>query len=211
MKKPSSAFWKTSGGIVGLIVVLAILVAANVILGAMRLRVDLTDENLYTLSEGTRNIIKQLDQPVTLKFYFNSSAPEVPVYLKNYAKQVGDLLAEYKMAARGNISVVKYSPEPDSDAEESAQRHGLSGQRMDMFGPPIYFGLVAVSGESEGALPVLDPRAEDMLEYNITRLIYRVANPRKPVVGVMSTMPVLGSQRPPFQMPGQPPPRPQPP
>jgi len=201
---------KLSGGIVGLVVLLVILVAANVIVGGIRLRSDLTEEGLYTLSDGTRNLLKELDRNVTLKLFFSGSSKEVPVFLKNYARQVEDLLHEYEVAGK-DITIEKHDPKPDSDAEEWAQRYGISGQSVGMFGPPVYFGLVAVAGDTEGVIASLDPRQEQLLEYNITRLIYRVANPKKPVVGVLSSLPVMGSQQPPFAMPGQPRPPQQPP
>ena len=87
-KLGSRAFWKVSGGLAGLLLLLAMLFAVNVILSGIRLRADLTQEKLYTLSPGTKSLVGKLDRPVTLKFFFNSSSPEVPMYLKNYAKQV---------------------------------------------------------------------------------------------------------------------------
>ena len=204
MKTGSGSFWKASGGLVGLIVVLVILVAVNIIIGNLRLRADLTEEDLYTLSEGSRNVLNTLDRPVTLKLFSNADAPEVPVYLKRYAKQVEDLLTEYKIRSDGKVSVEKYDPEPDSEEEEWARRYGISGQPLDMFGSPLYFGLVAVSGDREDVIPALDPRTEGLLEYHITRLVYRVTNPDKPVVGVLSSLPVFGSPAMPPQMPGQP-------
>jgi ABC-type uncharacterized transport system involved in gliding motility auxiliary subunit len=188
----------------GLVALLAILVAANIILSKVRVRADLTGEKLYTLSNGSKAILKKLDQDVTLKLFFSSSLPEVPAYLKNYAKEVEDLLQEYAIASGGRITIEKYDPKPDSDAEEWAQRYGISGQPIDMFGSPVYFGLVAVMGSSEGVLPSLDPQTEQLLEYNITRLIYRIAHPEKPIVGVLSSLPVMGQRAPPFAMPGQP-------
>jgi ABC-type uncharacterized transport system involved in gliding motility auxiliary subunit len=196
---------KASGGLVGLLALLAALIAANVIVGNVRLRGDLTEEKLYSLSDGSRNLLKKMDRDVTLKLFFNASAPEVPVFLKNYARQVEDLLKEYRLAAGGRIAIEKFDPKPDSDAEEWAQRYGLSPQSVGMLGGPnIYFGLVAVAGDTEGAIPVFDPRAEQLLEYNITRLIHRACHPERPKVGVMSTLPALGMNMPQFAMPGQP-------
>ena len=192
-------FWKTSGGVAGLLILFAVIVAANVILGNLRMRADLTKEKLYTLSPGTKSFLKKLDQPVTLKLFFSGSAPEVPMYLKNYAKQVQDLLKEYKLAGGGNVAVEMYDPTPDSDAEEWAQRYGISGQSMGLGGPQIFFGLAASAGKAEGAIAFLDPRADNLLEFNITRLISRTVKPEKPQVGVISSLPVLGdSQQMPF-------------
>jgi len=204
VKLGSKTFWKMSGGIIGLLVVLAILIAANVIFGRLRLRADLTEEKLYTLSDGTRRVLANMDRQVALKLFFNSSAPEMPVYLKSYARQVEDLLHEYRLAAGRRITVETYDPEPDSQAEEWAQRYGLEGQQLGIGGPAVYFGLVAVCGDVEAIIPNLDPRAQEMLEYNITRTLYRVTHPTKPVIGVMSSLPVLGSGQQQFPIPGQP-------
>jgi ABC-type uncharacterized transport system involved in gliding motility auxiliary subunit len=206
MKKTGSyALQKASGGLIGIVVLLAALVAANIIAGNLRLRLDLTQERLYTLSDGTRSILGNLEQPVTIKLFFNSSSPSVPVFLKNYARQVTDLLKEYRIAGKGKFVLEQFDPKPDSEEEEWAQRYGITAQQVGMFEPPVYFGLVAVSGNQEAAIPVLDPRTEALLEYNISRLVYRVTHPAKPVVGVMSTLPVLGKSGQQFQMPGQPP------
>jgi ABC-type uncharacterized transport system involved in gliding motility auxiliary subunit len=201
---------KTAGGITGLLIVLAILVAANVIVRNLKIRADLTEDKLFTLSQGTRNVLRGLDGAVTLKLFFNRSSPEVPVFLKNYARQVEELLDEYQLVSGRKVAVEMCDPKPDSEAEEWAQRYGIPSQQIGMLGPSLCLGLVAVSGSNEAVLPVLDPRMESMLEYEITRLIYRVAHPAKPVVAVLSSLPVLGSQGPRFPMPGQPPPPQQP-
>ncbi|NQU41578.1 MAG: Gldg family protein [Lentisphaerae bacterium] len=200
----SRSFWKASGGVAGIVILLAILVAVNVIVSSLRARVDLTEENLYTLSDGTRRVLKGLDRKVTLKLFFSSSEPQVPVQLKNYADQVMDLLQEYRKGAGSKVKIEEYDPKPDSDAEEWAQKYGIEGQPMGMMGPPVYFGLVVVAGDTEALMPALDPRTQQLLEYNLTRTIYRVTHPDKPVVGVLSSLPVLGNRQPPM-MPGQPP------
>lgn len=200
----TTSFWKASGGLAGLITLLAILIAATIILDKARLRKDFTGDQLYTLSDGTKTVLHKLTEDVTLKLFFSSSLPEVPPYLKNYAQEVEDLLQEYARESGGRIVVEKYDPKPDSDSEEWAQRYGISGQPLDMFGSPVYFGLVAAMGSTEAVIPSLDPQTEELLEYNITRMIYRIAHPEKPVVGVISSLPVMGQKAPPFAMPGQP-------
>jgi ABC-type uncharacterized transport system involved in gliding motility auxiliary subunit len=199
--KKNASFWKASGGLLGLLLLLIIIIAANVIIGNMRLRIDLTDEKLYTLSDGTKNVLAKLDQPVTLKLFFSKSYSGMPIQLKNYARQVEDLLREYEIASKGQVTIEHHDPKPDSDAEDIARRHGIAQQQVEMFGPPVYIGLAAVAGEYQAVIPALDPRTERLLEYNLTRLIYRVVHPQKPGVGVMSSMPVLGSQAPSFGFP----------
>ncbi|MBM4142687.1 MAG: hypothetical protein FJ225_03705 [Lentisphaerae bacterium] len=204
-KKGRDTLTRATTGAAGLLILLAILIAANVVLRNLRLRADLTEQKLYTLSEGTRNILRGLDRDVTLKLFFNSSSPEAPVALKSYARQVEDLLREYRLRSGGRITVETFDPKPDSDAEEWAQRYGIQGWQLGMLSAPLMLGLVAVSGGAEAVIPALDPRLETLLEYHVTRLIYRVAHPEKPVVGVISSLPVLGARGPMYPMPGQPP------
>jgi ABC-type uncharacterized transport system involved in gliding motility auxiliary subunit len=206
--KLSNRFQNVSRSFLGLAVVIVIAIAVNVILSTFNLRKDLTEEKLYTLSEGTRGILKDLPEPVTLKLFFNGSNAEVPIQIKSFVRRVEDLLTEYRVHGKGNIIIEQYDPKPDSDAEEWAQRYGLSGQSLGFMGPMLYLGLVATGGDADATLPVLDPQAEQMLEYNLTRMITRVATPNKPVVGVMSSLSVMGSPAPPYPMPGQPPPSP---
>ena len=182
-----------SKGAAGLVLLAAIVVAADVILANLPLRADLTAERFYTLSDGSKAVLAKLDQDVTLKYYVSSSAADMPMQLKTYAARVQNLLKEYERAAGGHVVLEAYDPKPDSDAEEWAQRYGIEPQTVNPFGSPIYFGVVAVCGDNEQTLAQLSPRTESTLEYDVTRLITRVAWPEKPVVGVMTSLPdVLG-------------------
>jgi ABC-type uncharacterized transport system involved in gliding motility auxiliary subunit len=203
-------FLKLSGSAAGLVVVFIIILAVNAIVSQLRVRKDFTDQKLYTLSDGSRKILQKLDRDVTLMFFFNSSAPEVPAPLKNFAQQVEDLLKEYEVAGGGRVIVEHYDPKPDSDAEDLAQRYGLDGQALPQSGVMLYLGLVAVSGDRQAALPVVDPRNDELLEYTVTRMIHRVTDQRKPVLGVLSSLPVRGAAPMPYMMPGQPRPPQQP-
>ncbi len=193
-----------SGRTVAFLLALVIVIAANVILGRFRWRLDLTEEKVHTLSPGTIKILHSLDQPVTLLFFFNESDPRIPIGFKNYARRVQDLLAEYALRSGGKVTVEVHDPKPDSDAEEWAQRYGLSGQALDFMGPTLYLGLVAVRADREAVIPLLDPEQETVLEYQITRLIARVSQARKPSLGILSSLPVLGESRPSFPMAGMP-------
>ena len=190
-----------SKGAVGLVVLAVIVVAADFILAALPLRGDFTAEKLYTLSDGSKAVLGKLENEVTFKYYVSSSAADMPMALKTYATQVGNLLKEYERAAGGNLTVETYDPKPDSDAEEWAQRYGIEPQTVNPFGSPVYFGITAVCGDQEQTLGVLSPRTEATLEYDLTRLITRVAWPEKPVVGVMTSLKdVMGGQMNPMMM-----------
>jgi ABC-type uncharacterized transport system involved in gliding motility auxiliary subunit len=162
----------------GIVVMLAIVIAVNVITGVKPVRVDLTQEKAYTLSAGTRPILKKLDTPVKIRFYCTQSETATPetVYLKTYARQVDDLLQEYQQLAGKNIVIEKYDPQPDSDAADSARLDGLEPQQLST-GDEYYLGLAVVLADQTVALPFLDPNRDRQLEYDITRSITRVFIP----------------------------------
>ena len=188
-------------GLAVLALILVIVGATNYILSALSARVDLTAEQLYTLSPGSKAVLAKLDQKVTLKFFFSESAKDMPSSLKTYAEQVRDLLGEYERAGNGNVAIETYDPKQDSDEEEWAVKYGVEPQQANPFGAPIYFGLVVTCGTQEQTIPGFDPRMESTLENEITRHITRVAWPERPVVGVLSAIPgVLGEQMNPMMM-----------
>ena len=191
-KKSLETFLYSVGGVVAMVV---ILIAANVILSGVRQRMDLTKEKAYTLSAGTRAILGKLDTPVKIRFYCSQSSSASPetVFLKSYARKVEDLLIEYKQASKGKIIIEKYDPQPDSDAEDSARLDSVQGAPLSS-GEPFYLGVAVSMLDSKEAIPFCQPTRERMLEYDISRAITRVVNPEKPVVGVMSALPVFGMQ-----------------
>ncbi|WP_372846795.1 Gldg family protein [Pontiella sp.] len=186
---------KKMTGLAGVLLLLGILIALNAVLRPMRLRADVTEDQLYTLSAGTKQLLGALDRDVTLKFYFSKSNDRLPVTTKNFAARVRDLLKEYESRSGGYLVVEEYDPKPDSDEEEWAQRYGLQGQALDMFGMggQLYFGIVAVSGNREAAIPMLAQSAEPRLEYLLTRMVSEVAAEKSAKVGIMSALPVNGS------------------
>jgi ABC-type uncharacterized transport system involved in gliding motility auxiliary subunit len=185
----------------GIVVMLVIVIALNVITGVKPARVDMTQEKAYTLSDGTRAILKKLDTPVKIRFYCTQSETATPetVYLKSYARKVEDLLQEYKQIAGKNLVIEKFDPQPDSDAEDSAKLDGLEPQPLpgaDQF----YLGLAVSLADDRVAIPFLDPSRERQLEYDLTRAISQVLVPEKPTVGVMSALPVFGEMSNPMMM-----------
>ncbi|MGD0614412.1 MAG: GldG family protein, partial [Verrucomicrobiota bacterium] len=179
----------------GIIVMAVILVAFNVVTSAIHQRVDLTKEQAYTLSRGTRAILGKLDAPIKIRFYCTQSESAGPesVLLKSYARTIDDLLGEYKQNAHGKLTVERYDPQPDSDAEDSARLDGIQAQDLSG-GEKFYLGLAVSQGlDEKQPIPFLSPDRERQLEYDISRAISRVVTPEKPVVGVMSPLPVFGT------------------
>src|SRR5690349_15672176 len=187
-KKPLETLLYSTGGIIALLVVL---IALNFIFGVFNLRADLTQGSVYTLSPGTRAILGKLEAPVRLRLYYTQGGEAVPVALKTFAKRVEDLLKEYESAGKGKVIVEKFNPEPDSDAEDSAALDGIEGQLTNS-GEKFYLGLSISFLDQKAAIPVLAPDREQLLEYDITRGIAQVGEAKKPIVGVMSALPVMG-------------------
>jgi ABC-type uncharacterized transport system involved in gliding motility auxiliary subunit len=197
-KKSLAAVLYSSAGIV---VMLVILIAVNVITGAVPARVDLTQDKAYTLSAGTKTILKKLDTPVKVRFYCTQSETATPetVFLKDYARKVEDLLREYKQIAGKNLIIEKYDPQPDSDAEDSARLDGLEPQQLPG-NDDFYLGLAVSLADERVAIPFLEPNRERLLEYDLTRAISQVLSPDKPTVGVMSALPIFGAPMNPMMM-----------
>jgi len=152
--------------VAGVVAMLLIVLIVNFIFGTFKKRIDLTPERLYTLSDGTKKILKNLDGKVEIRYYFSQGEKEMDAGLKSYAQHVEDLLAEYKKAAGGKVQIKKLNPKPDTDAEDSAHLDGIEGQMLPT-GDNLYFGLAISYLEEKVALPVLDPHRERLLEYDI--------------------------------------------
>ena len=181
----------------GLVAAVLILVLLNFVLGAVRWRVDLTQGKLYTLSEGTRAVLGKLESPVKIRLYFSQN--EIPLPIKAYGRRVEDLLAEFRQAGRGKVLVEKLDPQPDSDAEDSATLEGVEAQ-VTPSGEKFYLGASISYTDQKVALPALTPDREPLLEYDLVRAIARAVSTAKPVIGVMSALPVFGM--PPSQFTG---------
>ena len=181
--------------IVGVVALLVILIALNVLGNFSKFRWDLTENHLYTLSQGSQRIVQKLDTPVEIRFYYSKDNASTPVYLRTYAQEVEDLLAEFQQASRGKIKIVKLDPKPDSDVEDSARLDGVEGQTVNL-NDKVYLGLAVSCLDAKTAIPFLSPGRESLLEYDVSRAISSVANPKKAVIGVMSALPVLGRNNP---------------
>ena len=200
MKKPGLETYLYSA--IGVIAMLVLLVVINVIGAQAKQRVDLTADRAYTLSAGTRAILAKIDTPVQIRFYCTRGGNAMPPALKNYARRVEDLLGEYQQAAKGKIEIRKLDPEPDSDAEDSARLDGVQPQLVQNT-EQIYLGLSVSMLDQKETIPFLVPARERLLEYDVSRAIARTINPQKPVVGVMSALPVAGRMMPRQMMPQQ--------
>ncbi|MFO7900074.1 MAG: Gldg family protein [Planctomycetota bacterium] len=186
------------------IVIISICAAlsASALLG--RRRVDLTEDNLYTLSEGTRNILGKLNRPITAKLYYSRSAamkgPEQIRYLNKYYLYVRDLLEEYEELSDGMIDLEAIDPGTYTEEEEEALDHGLK-QEWIAEDESFFFGLVVrTQTGKEKVIEFFDPSRQDFVEYDITKLISELIRKEKKRVGILSSLPVAGEDMSPYMM-----------
>ena len=174
---------------------LVLMVALNVLTSALfpAARLDLTQDRLYTLSEGTRQVLHQLDEPVTLRLFLSDRlVRDVPQYAA-FATRVRDLLREYVSAGGGKLRLETFDPQPFSDVEDRAVALGLQGVPVDQGGEQVYFGLAGSNTtDDEEVISFFQPEREPFLEYDLTRLVYKLARPNKRNVGLISTLPLEG-------------------
>ena len=190
----------------GLAVAVVLFFTVNVLshVAFRSVRFDLTEQRLYTLTEGSRNILQGLDEPVTLRLYLSKKlAVELPG-IQGYTNRVLELVQEYEQAAGGNLILHVIDPEPFSEEEDRAVGYGLRGVPLDQGNTQFYFGLVGTNAtDDQELIPFFQQSREEFLEYDLTKLVYRLGNPKQKVVGLLSTLPVDGGPQMPFpQAPG---------
>ncbi len=163
---------------------------------------DFTENKVFTLSDGTKSILGELDTKVVIRYYASRNAEYTPNELKLHTRRVDDLLKEYKNVSNGQIRIENIDPEPDTDAEDSANLDGI--RSIDQQGS-FYLGIAVSALDKKVVLPFLNPNEETMLEYQISKAIAEVTTPVKPVIGIMSAFDLAGM---PAMMPGQQPQQP---
>lgn len=176
----------------GAVLVLVIVIVVNILFSRTTWRWDATEDNLYSLSPGTRTILAGLDQDVVIKVFYSQHVANLPAQIKTFAQRVIDFLAEYEHYGKGRILVETYDPKPDSEEEEWAVKYGMKAVSLPT-GEPVYLGLVALAADQETAIPFIDPSQETRLEYDLTRIIARVQTGKHLKIAVYSGLPVFGT------------------
>nr|VFK36344.1 MAG: ABC-type uncharacterized transport system involved in gliding motility, auxiliary component [Candidatus Kentron sp. SD]VFK38545.1 MAG: ABC-type uncharacterized transport system involved in gliding motility, auxiliary component [Candidatus Kentron sp. SD]VFK79003.1 MAG: ABC-type uncharacterized transport system involved in gliding motility, auxiliary component [Candidatus Kentron sp. SD] len=186
--------WFASGG---LVLAVVLLFAVNIFSTAAfrSVRMDLTEGELYTLSEGTRNILSTLEEPVTLRLFLSWKEANRLPQISAYAARVRELLEEYHRVSNGLVRVHAIEPEPFSEEEDRAVAYGLTAVPLNEQGDSFYFGLVATgSTDTEASIPFFSPSREAFLEYDITNLIHQAAYPDKNVIALISSLDMDGQK-----------------
>ncbi|MDA9578372.1 Gldg family protein [Gammaproteobacteria bacterium] len=183
-----------------LTVAVALLVSVGLISALPSIRIDLTEDDLFSLADGTRNIVSGLEEPIELLFFYSESATEDQPQIRSYGTRVQELLREIVIASGGNLVLSIVDPEPFSEEEDLATQYGVQPVPVTQGGQGIYFGLVAVELDNEKdpalrvseTMPLIRPDQEQFLEYEFMQLVTRVANPDLTVVGLLTTLDIDG-------------------
>lgn len=195
----------SSAGLVGIAIALVVSVAVISMLPSFR--IDLTEDQLYTLSDGTRNIVSNLEQPVELMFFYSESATEDQPQIRAYGTRVRELLEEIVIASEGNLTLNVIDPEPFSEDEDLATQYGIQAVPVTQGGLEIYFGLVAspqvdpaevnpLNPPTPQTMPLIRPDQEQFLEYEFMKLVINAANPDRTVVGLITALDIDGGFNP---------------
>ncbi len=162
---------------------------------------DLTQEGLFTTSEGTRKALRSIDEPIDVRVYYSKRLGEAaPNFAKSF-ERLRALLDQYRTMSSGKLKVTYIDPEPFSEAEDRAVASGLRGVRLNQEGEQAYFGLVAANTtDNDASIPFFAAERDRFIEYDVTKLIYSLANPKKKSIGFISSLPIDGGMMPPMGM-----------
>ncbi len=188
---------KRTYALVGLAILILLFFGVNLAGGAIftSTQLDLTEAKLFTLSDGTKNVLAKMEEPVTLRLYYSKkAATKKAPGLLGYAQRVTELLEEYEKQADGQLKLLVIDPERFSEEEEEARSYGLSPTPVSQAGDLVYFGLAGSNDVGdEDRIPLFIPSRENFLEYDITKLVYGLTNLERYTVGVLSALPIQGT------------------
>ena len=174
----------------GTLILLAILFVTLTIMSSVFLkgmRFDLTENGLYTLNEGTRNILENMDEPVNLYLYFSEDASRDLPQFRSYARWAGEMLEEFAERSGGKLKLQRIDPAPFSPQEDEAAQYGLQGVPVGSAGETLYFGLVGTNSlDGMEVMPFLQPDKEKFLEYDLAKIVFSLSHPKQKKVGLLS-------------------------
>jgi ABC-type uncharacterized transport system involved in gliding motility auxiliary subunit len=177
-------------GLVALLLI-GVMLLANLLLRGARL--DLTADKLYTITDGTENIVRNLKEPVNLYFFFSEESAAEIQPLRNHGVRVRELLEELVSRSDGKLTLKVIDPQPFTEEEDRATELGVSSTPIGALGQRLYLGLAATnSTDGKEAIPFLDPQSEEQLEYDIAKLIHNLSSAKKPVVAWLSSLRMTG-------------------
>lgn len=176
------------------------LILINYLASSVPVRLDATEESIYSLSDGTRRMLGRIEEQVTVDLYFTKDAAGLPIAYKNYAARVQETLRQYVRASRGKVTLNVINPRPDTPEEEKATAAGLTPQVAQQGGEQFFFGLVVTQVDQQKNLPAFTPQREPFLEYDLSKLIYSVQQMDKRKLGLITSLPLQGTSPQEMQM-----------
>lgn len=183
-----------------IVLLFAGLILVNYLASSIPARVDLTAEDIYSLSDGTKAMLGKIEEPVALELYFSKDASGLPIAYKNYATRVQEMLRQYVRASRGRVTLDIINPRPDTPEEERATAAGLTPQVAQTGGEQFFFGLVVIQADQQKTIPAFTPQREQFLEYDLSKLVYGVQQFDKRKLGLLTSLPLLGTSPQEMQM-----------
>jgi ABC-type uncharacterized transport system involved in gliding motility auxiliary subunit len=167
----------------------------NQLLSSVRL--DLTENQVYSLSDGSKQVLKEIDEPINLYFFFSDKASKNMTSLRNYANRVESLLTEYETFANGKLKLQVLDPQAFSEQEDQADEFGLTAANIGAAGESIYMGLAATNAlDEQQVIAFFDPQKEGFLEYEISKLIYQLNEPEPVNITLITNIAIKGRQNP---------------
>jgi ABC-type uncharacterized transport system involved in gliding motility auxiliary subunit len=177
------------------VVFFALVLINNQLLSPIRL--DMTENQVYSLSSGSKQVLAEIDEPINLYFFFSDKASKNMTSLRNYANRVESLLNEYQTMAKGKLKLQVIDPQPFSEQEDQANQYGLTGATIGAAGEAVYMGLAATNSIGEHkVIAFFDPKQESFLEYEISKLIHQLTNTKPSKVTLLTDLNIAGGQNP---------------
>lgn len=190
------ALTKSQRAVAGLGLALALLLSVNIISNVTLkpFQLDLTENKLFTVSQGTKDIIGGIDEPIVLRLYFTKAMGEGNPAHAHHFVRVKELLERYASLSDGRIRLELLDAAPFSPAEDQAVAFGLTGVPYNEAGDLGYFGLVGTNSTDDiDLVKYFAVDRENFLEYDLSKLIQRLTHPAKKVVGLISSLPIGGA------------------
>ncbi len=176
------------------------LVLVNYLASSIPVRLDATSESIYSLSDGTKKMLGKIEEPLSLDLYFSKDASNLPIAYKNYAARVQEMLRQYVRASRGKLTLNVVHPKPDTPEEEKATASGLTPQVAQQGGEQFFFGLIVTQADQQKTIPAFTPQREQFLEYDLSKLVYSVQQIDKRKLGLLTSLPLQGTNPQQMQM-----------
>ncbi len=180
--------------LINFIIALIVFISVNIIITKVIInkKIDLTEDKLFTLSSNTKSVIEELNEQIKIQLFFSESLSRDIPQIRDYEKRVRELLLSYTKISK-NIKLEILDPKPFTDLEDLATTYGIQGLQLNQEGEKFYFGAVLSNSVDDMlVIPFFEISRERFLEYDLTKSIYNLAYPAKPVIGLISGLPFTG-------------------